>query len=294
MKTFILSVMRRLFQYIDYRMFLRDYYAEKKATTRHFSYRYFCGKAGIGSPVFLKLVMDGKSNISVEMIDKFARALNLNKQESRYFKHLVLFNQARDADEKQDHYAVLVTMSNNVSRHVLGSEQFEYLRKWHTVVIRELVCQHDFKDDFGVLAAAVVPRITKRDAEQAIRLLLRLGLIVKMDDGTYRQADRALATNREIAGPAIRAFNKMMIDLASRAVDTIDNTERNVSGMTVGVSRASYDVLCAEIEAFKDRIATIVNNSAGVDRVCQLNIQLFPVGKSPDAKEPPQQLGEKG
>ena len=275
--------MKPVFQYIDYRLFLRDYYEEKKATTRHFSYRYFCGRAGISSPVFLKLVIEGKSNISMEMSDKFSKALGLNKQESRFFKHLVMFNQAGNADEKQDHYAILVTMSNNVSRHVLGSEQFEYLRKWHSVVIRELICQRDYKDDFRALAASVVPRIPKRDAEYSVRLLLRLGLIVRLADGRYRQVDRALATNREVAGPAIRAFNKTMIDLAKQSVDTIENTERNVSGMTVGVSRASYDVLCAEIEAFKDRIAAIVHNGVEADRVYQLNMQLFPVGRAPGA-----------
>jgi uncharacterized protein (TIGR02147 family) len=273
--------MKTVFQYIDFRKYLHDYYQEKKATTRHFSYRYFCGKAGIASPVFLKLVIEGKSNISVPMIDKFSCALGLNKTESRYFKHLVLFNQARDADDKQDHYAVLVTMSNNVSQHVLGSEQFEYLSRWYTVVIRELVCAHDYKDDFAALGASVMPSISKRDAEFSVRLLLRLGLIVKNPGGTYRQVNRALSTNRDVAGPAIRAFNKAMIELACESIDTMDTTVRNVSGMTLGVSKECYEVLCAELSAFKDRIAAIVDNSAESDRVYQLNLQLFPVGRSP-------------
>jgi uncharacterized protein (TIGR02147 family) len=273
--------MKTVFQYIDFRKYLHDYYQEKKATTRHFSYRYFCGKAGIASPVFLKLVIEGKSNISVPMIDKFSCALGLNKTESRYFKHLVLFNQARDADEKQDHYAVLVTMSNNVSQHVLGSEQFEYLSRWYNVVIRELVCAHDYKDDFATLGASVVPPISKRDAEFSVRLLLRLGLIVKNHDGTYRQVNRALSTNRDVAGPAIRAFNKTMIGLAGESIDTMDTTVRNISGMTLGLSKECYEVLCAELSAFKDRVASIVDNSAESDRVYQLNLQLFPVGRSP-------------
>ena len=71
--------MKTVFQYIDFRKYLHDYYQEKKATTRHFSYRYFCGKAGIASPVFLKLVIEGKSNISVPMIDNFCCALGHNK-----------------------------------------------------------------------------------------------------------------------------------------------------------------------------------------------------------------------
>jgi len=272
--------MKPIFHYIDYRKFLSDYYAEKKATTRHFSYRYFCMKAGIASPVFLKLVMEGKSNISLPMIEKFSVALGFNAKESRYFKHLVLFNQSPNANDKQDHYAVLVTMNNNVSQHVLGSEQFEYLRKWHTVVIRELLCQRDYKDDFKALAASVLPPIPKRDAQSSVKLLLRLGLIEKKQDGSYRHVNRALATNREVAGPAIRAFNKNMIELAARAVDEIDNTRRHVSGITMGVSKECYDVLCAEIEAFKDRVNAIVDNSAEGGHVYQLNLQLFPVGCS--------------
>jgi uncharacterized protein (TIGR02147 family) len=273
--------MKSIFHYIDYRTFLSDYYTEKKATTRHFSYRYFCAKAGISSPTFLKLVMEGKSNISVAMIEKFATALKLNKKEARFFKHLVLFNQSPHADDKQEHYAVLVTMSTNISQQVLGSEQFEYLSRWYTPVIRELICQHDFKDDFKALGAAIIPPISKRDAFFSVKLLLKLGLIDKNPDNTYRQVDRALATNREVAGPAIRAFNKNMIELALRSVDEIDNTRRNISGITMGVSRECYDVLCSELEAFKDRVAAIVDNSAGSNCVYQFNLQLFPVGCVP-------------
>jgi uncharacterized protein (TIGR02147 family) len=277
--------MKSIFQYIDYRKFLADYYAEKKATTRHFSYRYFCGKAGISSPVFLKLVMEGKSNISVPMIDKFAVALKLNKKEARFFKHLVLFNQSPHADDKQEHYAVLVTMSGSVSQHVLGSEQFEYLSRWYTPVIRELICQHDFKDDFKAVGASVIPPVCKRDAQFSVKLLLRLGMVVKNADGTYKPVERSLATNREVAGPAIRAFNKNMIELAMRAVDEIENTRRNISGITMGVTRECYDVLCAEIDAFKDRVASIVDNSGEGDRVYQLNLQLYPVGCVPEKRE---------
>jgi uncharacterized protein (TIGR02147 family) len=273
--------MKNIFHYIDYRKFLSDYYKEKKATTRHFSYRYFCGKAGISSPTFLKLVIEGKSNISAAMMDKFAIALKLNLKESRYFKHLVMFNQSPNAQDKQEHYAVLVTMNNNVSQHVLGSEQFEYLSRWYTVVIRELICQHDYNDDFKAIANSVIPHITKRDAQFSVRLLLKLGMVEKNPDNTYRHVDRALATNREVAGPAIRTFNKNMIELALRSVDEIDNTRRSVSGITMGVTKECYEVLCAEIEAFKDRVAAIVDNNTGSDQVYQLNLQLFPVGCAP-------------
>jgi uncharacterized protein (TIGR02147 family) len=50
--------------------------------------------------------------------------------------------------------------------------------------------------------------------------------------------------------------------------------------VTAGISLRTYNVIEAEIEAFKDRIITIANNDEGSDYVCQLNIQLFPLSKT--------------
>ncbi len=51
--------MRSIFEYIDYRRFLSDYYNHKKETSRTFSYRYFAEKAGLTSPSFLKHALPG-------------------------------------------------------------------------------------------------------------------------------------------------------------------------------------------------------------------------------------------
>ncbi len=41
--------MENIFQYIDYRKFLSDYYNEKKRADRRFSYRAFAMSAGLKS-----------------------------------------------------------------------------------------------------------------------------------------------------------------------------------------------------------------------------------------------------
>ena len=47
--------------YSNYRAFLLDYYEYKKEEQPIFSHRYFAQKAGITSPNYLKLVMDGSA-----------------------------------------------------------------------------------------------------------------------------------------------------------------------------------------------------------------------------------------
>ena len=49
--------MKPLFEYLDYRQYLRDFYVEQKAQ-RKFSFREFSKIAGFSSPVFIKLVIE--------------------------------------------------------------------------------------------------------------------------------------------------------------------------------------------------------------------------------------------
>ena len=55
-----------VFDYLDYRAFLRDFYARAKATRRGFSFRAFSRKARLGSPNHLKRVMEGDRNLTPE------------------------------------------------------------------------------------------------------------------------------------------------------------------------------------------------------------------------------------
>ena len=269
--------MKEIFKYIDFRVFLADFYTEKKATTRYFSYRYFADKAGIKSPVFLKQVIDGERNLTRSMIEKFIRALNLNKKESVFFKNLVLFNQAKNAFEKQEHYSVMLTMTDYVQEYQLQSDQYSYFDKWYTCVVRELVCIHDFKDDYGAIARSITPRIKASEVKKALQLLLRLKLLEKQQDGSYRQTNAAITSSEEVIALARRSFNSAMLTLARDANDALRPDIRNVSGITMGISRPCYEVLLAEMAAFKERVKAIVNQDENSSRVYQLNLQLFPL-----------------
>jgi len=269
--------MKPIFSYIDYRAFLRDYYDEHKRTTRFFSYRYFSQKAGINSPNFLKLVIESKRNLTNPTIEKFTGALKLTEKEARFFRHLVLFNQATALPEKQEHYSVLLSMMHTIKEQRLTADQQEYYNNWYVPVIRELICLRDFKGDFNELAAAVSPPISARDARFAVKLLLRLGLIKKRVDGTFEQTSSAIISNSEVSRMAIRSFNHEMLRKAETALENISPDERNIFGVTIGVSKECYDVLVVEMSAFRERILSIVNRDTNSSRVYQINVQLFPL-----------------
>jgi uncharacterized protein (TIGR02147 family) len=269
--------MREVYKYIDFRRYLADYYDEKKKHQRYFSYRFFARQAGIKSPVFLKQVIDGKRNLTLPMIEKFNNALKHNKRESIFFKKKARFNKNTDPPEKQEHYSVLLSMMDYVQERQLSADQYRYFETWYTSVIRELICIHDFQDDYEKIAQAVYPRITMTEAKKAVQLLVRLKLVIKQRDGKYRQTDAAIISRDDMVAFARRSFNSEMILRAREANEALPPSERDVSGITMGISRICYEVLQAEIAAFKERVKTIVNQDEHCTRVYQLNLQLFPV-----------------
>ena len=48
-----------VYDYLDYRAFLKAHYDSKKVSSRNFSYRMFSSLAGFRSPNHLKLIMAG-------------------------------------------------------------------------------------------------------------------------------------------------------------------------------------------------------------------------------------------
>jgi uncharacterized protein (TIGR02147 family) len=273
----IFYCMQSIFEFIDYRKFLGAYYKEQKERTHFFSYRYFSKKAGINSPSFLKHVIDGKRNLTWPVIEKFSAALKLTPKEATFFRNLVLFNQAKTAVEKQEHYAVLRSMAGGVKEAVVGADQFDYFSTWYTPVIRELVTMHDFEDDFQRLATMVKPAISASEAKAAVRLLLRLKLIEKRDGGGYAVTSSAVVADSSVTSLAVRSFTQAMLERSREALDTVKRDKRHVSGVTMGISGETYHVLAAEIEAFKDRLKVIVSQDDDADRVYQMTISLFPV-----------------
>jgi uncharacterized protein (TIGR02147 family) len=269
--------MKSIYEYIDYRKYLKDFYADSKSTKKYFSYRYFARKARLNSPILLKMIIDGKRNLSRKTIDKFIAGIGLSGKDAVYFRTLVLFNQALSAREKQEHYHTLRALFKMVPQHVVEEGRFGYYDKWYISVLREGLCLRDFRDDWDRIATSVRPHITPLEAREAVAWLLAHDFLKKTKKGTYERTHRAITTRAEVASSVVRKFNRTMIGLAGEALDGFPIDTRFATGMTVGISEQAYKMLVAEIEVFRDRVVQFVNSAEGADRVYQLNVQLYPL-----------------
>ena len=74
-------------------------------------------------------------------------------------------------------------------------------------------------------------------------------------------------------------MHRMMSKLATPAID-LPADERNFSGVTMGVSRESYDRIVKVLDECRRQIIAIAAEDKSIEQVYRLNLQLFPLTKS--------------
>lgn len=269
-----------VYDYLDYRAFLRDFYAEKKAKSRAFSYRSFSKRAGVASPNYLKLVVNGQRNLSAKMAEKFAHACRLDADASRYFVHLVAFNQAKNSNELSLNYGKLTSFQRYRQAHKLELAHAAYYSDWFMPAIRELAASRDFHADPEWIADRLIPSITPLQAAQALETLVELGLLVKDASGRLVQADALLSTGPETRGLHIAAFHRAMTQRAIESIDLVPAPERDISALTLCLSRGGLRAFKERIQRVRRELLELSALEAEPEQVVQINFQLFPLSRA--------------
>ncbi len=266
--------------YTDYRQYLSDYYDHKRNTSKTFSYRSFCIKAGLKSPSIYREVVSGKRNLTQTTIYAFIKGLGLSERDGRFFENLVLFNQAKNEDNKKKFLAILRGLHYRKPQKLLPVHLYEYYQKWYNPVVRELAVAVEWNDDFSLLARSVNPQIKISEARESVSLLLRLGLLRKDGNGRYVQTDTDITTGSEVSSIAVRGMNREYARLGMEAIDRFPPSERDISSVIMAVPHNKLPELKREIADFRKRIIGLVDSEAEKgDNFYSLVVELFPVGQ---------------
>lgn len=274
--------MKAIFEYLDYRQYLRDFYTARRADGK-ISLRLFSKKAGLGAPNYLKLVIDGKRNLSSKTIHQFIHALGFKREEAEFFENLVLMNQAEHHDQKNAYYRKLSRITSYLRARHIEKDQYEFLSEWYYAAIREMVLLPQFALDYDWIARSLRPSITPRQAEKAIELLLRLGLVVRDDAGRLLPSDRSIATGNEVADLGASNFHIQMLARAAEYVARSKPAHREVSSLTVALSPEKFEAAKKRIQEFRREMHSFLADCSDPNVVYQLNFQFFPLMEVQDA-----------
>jgi uncharacterized protein (TIGR02147 family) len=268
-----------IFDYLDFRNYLSDYYHSKKREDKKYSQRYFGMKLGMKSTGFLSDIIKGRRNLSPVNIIQFCKALDLNKEESNYFENLVNFNQAKAFVEKK-HWLQRMLACKRVNTKILSRDEFEYFSKWYYSAIREMIFYRKISDNYKEIAAELVPSLKPAEVKEALELLRRLGIVEKNKDGCFVQRDSLISTGNQIRSVHVANFQLQTLQMAIAALDTMSQETRDFSTLTLSISGEGLNKIKSVLAESRREIMKIAKSDSKEDRVYQVNFQLFPLTRT--------------
>ncbi len=266
--------MKRLFDYFDYQEFLRDFYEEKKRDNPFMSYRYL-GQHMQLDPGFILKVLQGKLHLAERSLPSVCAFFKFSEKESRYFETLIRYNKAKTPSDVKLYFERLMTLRDCRARPVEES-QYAFYQKWYHSAIHALLSIYPFAGEYKKLAALLTPPVTAKEAQESIRLLMRIGMLARGGDGIYRPADAFVTTGEKWRSSAIRDFQKETINLSAQALDLHAKELRDISTVTVALSAKDLPEVRERIRQFRQSLLTLDNDNKA-DTVFQVNIQVIPL-----------------
>ncbi|MCA9612634.1 MAG: TIGR02147 family protein [Sandaracinus sp.] len=270
-----------VFDYLDYRAFLRDFYAQEKAKNRGFSFRAFSRRAGLSAPNHLKRVMEGDRNLAPKTAAKFAAACRLKGDAARYFEALVQLDGAKTTAERATAHQTLTGFRGYREAQRLDMAHAAYHAHWYIPAIRELAGRADFRADPEWIAERLWPNISPSEARRALHTLFELGLLVATDDGGATQADPLLTTGPELPAVHIANYHLMMLERAGASIDLVPSAERDISSVTLLLAEDGVRRIKARIQSFRQELMQMALAEERGTQVVQVGFQLFPLSVPP-------------
>lgn len=268
-----------IFEYEDYRSCLKDFFTAQKASQKDFTHRRFAALAGFSSSSFCLHVMNGNKNLSRESTAKLIAAIGLEGKAARYFEALVCYNQAKTLHDRESYFARLNKIRAGTRFYRVNKRQFVLYSEWYFSVVRELAVHGDWNGDYKRLGDMVVPPLSPEKAKKAVDRLRDAGLLIEDSNGMFRQNSPVVSAEN---APAVMV-NKLKKDFMLKAVEAEERFRKPAkysSSATISMSMRSFDKAKAMIDELRQTLLTMAMNDKEVEKVFQVNFQMFPLSGS--------------
>lgn len=292
--------MKSIIHYQDYRLFLENYFATRKAWDADFSLRAFSRhpELALSSSSFISAVIKGRKNLSQNLRLRFGRALGLKPAELEYFQLLVQCNQSKTSEERR-HYLAQLSRFHGSRARMLGETHRRFYGRWYVSAVWHFFGLRQNQSSPAIISQRLFPPVTPQQVEEAIRVLLELKLIKKLANG-YAVADRHLAAGPLLQGIRMRGHQEEFLALAGANLERVPARDRHFNLTSFSVSRHGFERIRERMDALRAEVREAVETDEGGEgeaegRVYALALQLFPcsLGEVPggdaenDARKPP-------
>jgi uncharacterized protein (TIGR02147 family) len=272
-----------ILEFLDYKAYLQAFRKEAMSHGVDMAYSTIAKKIGYPSEEIAQGIFEGKERLTDHgKIYKLSRFLGHDYPKSNFFHNLVCFNEANDYDES-NYYLRALNKFSLPPGQALRYQHHQFFSRWYIAVVREMIVMPEFQGDYKKIGVHLVPPIPEEEVEEAVQILSDLKLIRKNEDGSWFQASPTLDTGSEIRNSAIFHMQDQTLKLARKALREQDLDVRDISTMSMGISKKGIPEVKKLIKEFRQKVyALSLNWEKELDRVYQLNIQFFALSNAID------------
>lgn len=270
--------MRSVFEYLDYRKYLKEAFEERKERDPRLSFRKLGEQLGLDGSNFHKIVL-GQTHLPVRCQSRVIEYLGLESREAEYFLLLLVFARERGAKARME-IIERAKQLQDVQRRQLEQRELLFYRDWWTSVVRSLIEVHEGRADPSSIARCVSPPILAQQAQMSLELLAELGLVKKAGSDRWKLAHPHLTASGEHKARAVHAYQRQILELAAQSLQTHPSKERDVSTLTVPVDETSFAAIGDILRECRRQIQKQADSTTRPNKVMQLAIAFFPVSSN--------------
>ncbi|MGE3608457.1 MAG: TIGR02147 family protein [Bacteriovoracaceae bacterium] len=244
----------------DFRKYLQDLLVERCQKNPSYSLRAFSKSLKLDHTT-LSRILNNKRKITPKMQAEISEALNLSPEEKKGFALIEQKKPTHPPKQFKD----------------LSEDVFQLIASWHHDVLMELPRLKHFRPDIRKIAKAL--KVTPIEVNAAIERLIRLELLQIDEKGNWSiSEDTTNITSHISTSSAARKYQKEILSKAIIAVDEVDISLRDNTGLTFAVNTQDIPKIKEIIKKFRREISGYIQHEVtDCDEVYQLSVALFPL-----------------
>lgn len=266
----------QIFDYHDYRKYLRDWLEFSKSQATKHSLRSLARAAGL-SPAYLSMILAGTRNFSLESLEQLIPILELTPQEEQHLRNLKVIADSENQEERMLALGALQRASGYRDNHSRELEAYRYLTNWYYVAIREAVNLPDFKADPHWIKDKLKFSVSIAEIQTALDFLIAHKFIVKNTRGNYELPQKQIDCFGGVYKIALSEFHKEMFGLASQSIDATPRQKRNITFHTMAIAEKNFEKLREILDSALVQVEKMGAAESTPDSVYHVTFACFPL-----------------
>lgn len=271
----------KVFDYLDYKPYLKDLYLATKAEEDGYTYIKFSKDLGLTETNVSSHIINNRRPLTSDGALKVVKAIGLTKQDRKYFLALVDYINEDDSTKRDKMFHDLFSIKQSNLPEVL-QEQMTYFSKWYFPVIGELARVEGFQCDYQWVKKNLWPRLTPKEFDASIEFLEKVRILSKDENGSKQRTDLDFSPGQATKNISVKKYHQQMLKLADQGLTNVEESKRHYSAMTIVLGEEEASELNELILEFQRKVAELESQSQKRESVYQINLQLFPLGKGND------------